>query len=226
MALNIFRGISSHLGRTMPQPNNKEVADVRYNPKNRGQFGFLGNGELPYHADLGDMIGFMCLRNAQSGGIRKIASSIAIYYEMMRLRPDLVNVLEQPFKMMIRQPHPGHGGNSTELPLFNWTEQKLSVSAYLVHIKRAQKQSGVAPLSLQQKEALQLFNEIAESLSFEINVVPGDIEFYNNHVVLHSRTAFSHNDNPLLIRHFLRIWLTRKSFRPLPREHPIHFRER
>jgi hypothetical protein len=44
---------------------------------------------------------------------------------------------------------------------------------------------------------------------------PGDLQFVNNHVALHSRTAFEDHAETDRKRHLLRMWLSVPNSRPL-----------
>ena len=218
--------VSLHLGEPMRQPGDTKLAHVKFVPENRGQFGYMGNIELPYHSDLEDIIGFLCIRPAESGGDRKIASSVAIHNEMVRRRPDLASVLYRPIHMAIQRPHPDHGKPWTELPMFSVVDGKLCVAGYRVHMKRALRFPGVPRPTAEQSEALKLFNALAEEMRYQFQVSAGDIEFYNNHTSLHTRTDFIDEREHGKNRHLLRIWLSQPGLRPLPPEHPIELRKR
>jgi hypothetical protein len=43
----------------------------------------------------------------------------------------------------------------------------------------------------------------------------GDMQFLNNHVMIHSRTQFEDHDEPARKRHLLRLWLSIPNGRPL-----------
>ena len=45
---------------------------------------------------------------------------------------------------------------------------------------------------------------------------PGDLQWLNNHVILHSRTAFVDHDDPARRRHLLRLWLALPEGHALP----------
>ena len=62
-----------------------------------------------------------------------------------------------------------------------------------------------------------LINELAESPEFHFSMMfePGDIQFLNNHVTLHSRTAFEDFPEPERKRHLLRMWLSPPNSREL-----------
>ena len=50
-----------------------------------------------------------------------------------------------------------------------------------------------------------------------MDFAPGDMQFLNNHVVLHSRTNYEDHANPNKRRHLLRLWLACEDGPPLPK---------
>lgn len=61
--------------------------------------------------------------------------------------------------------------------------------------------------------AMKFLNETAarEDLRLEMMLQPGDMQFLNNHVCLHSRTSYDDFDEPDRKRHMLRLWLNNNS---------------
>jgi hypothetical protein len=57
---------------------------------------YHSSAELAYHSDSCDVVVLMCLNQAKSGGGNRLASTVAIYNEMLRRRPDLVEELCKP----------------------------------------------------------------------------------------------------------------------------------
>ena len=47
---------------------------------------------LEFHSDRCDVVGLLCVRKAKSGGASRIVSSAAIHNEILRRRPDLIDV--------------------------------------------------------------------------------------------------------------------------------------
>ena len=60
-----------------------------------------------FHTDSCDIVGLLCLKTAKSGGLSSLTSSMAIYNEMARRRPDLVARLFRPFPTDRRGEVPG-----------------------------------------------------------------------------------------------------------------------
>ena len=239
-----FMAIGRAVGEPMEQPGGVTLAHVRSGPRRKEssrfsvtgglpvgperprrqqEFGFRATGELPFHGDLEDVIGFLCVRPAQRGGARKFASAVTVYNVMRREHPDRLRVLTEPFHMALQFSHPDHGGRWTQLPFLSVRDDVFNACAYRVHIRRAQALPGVPRLTEAQSDALETFNSIADEISVSVELQPGDMEFFNNHVILHTRTQFS-DDPPG--RHLLRVWLSIEGFRTLHDQHPIKLRSR
>ncbi|MEU6731127.1 TauD/TfdA family dioxygenase [Nonomuraea wenchangensis] len=59
--------------------------------------GYQHSGRLSYHSDPSDAVALMCVRPAKSGGLSSNVSSVAVHNESVRTRPDLAEVLYQPW---------------------------------------------------------------------------------------------------------------------------------
>jgi hypothetical protein len=183
-------------------------------PKGRG---YTSNQKLTYHTDSGDVVGLFVLRTAKSGGLSMIASSVAIHNEIARTRPDLLEVLYQPFYWSWQgQEEPGTLPFYPQ-PVFSVWNGKFSCRYVRTHLISAQRFDEVPRLTPQQQEAMALLDSLAGSETFHFSMMfdPGDIQFLNNHVALHSRTAFEDFDEPEHKRHLLRMWLSVPNSRAL-----------
>jgi hypothetical protein len=60
-------------------------------------------------------------------------------------------------------------------------------------------------------------DELANSpeMVFDMRLEPGDFQLLNNHVTLHSRTAFEDYDDPAKKRSLLRSWICNPNSQPL-----------
>jgi hypothetical protein len=67
-------------------------------------------------------------------------------------------------------------------------------------------------------------HELAEELCFEMSFAPGDIQFVNNHVIYHARTAFEDDPAQRADRLLLRLWLAMPNSRALPDGHEVLWR--
>ena len=74
-----------------------------------------------------------------------------------------------------------------------------------------------------QNEALDLLNEAATELSYEMKMQPGDIQLLNNHVVYHARDPFEDDVANGRKRLLLRLWLAMPNSRRLPDDYEVLF---
>ena len=72
----------------------------------------------------------------------------------------------------------------------------------LAGVRRAK---GLCALSQDQREALDVLEDIARESQIVVDAEPGDLIFLNNHAILHSREAFT--DTPRASRYLVRMWL-------------------
>ena len=171
-----------------------------------------------HHTDSCDVVGLLCLRAAKLGGLSNLVSSTTIFNEMRRRRPDLLRVLLEPIQTDRRGEVPLGGKPYFSIPVFNWHENLLSAIYQRQYIESARRFPRVAPLSPQQIQALDRFDELANdpALNLMMELQPGDMQFVHNHTILHDRTAFEDFPEPERKRHLLRLWLAPPNARPLP----------
>jgi hypothetical protein len=55
----------------------------------------------------------------------------------------------------------------------------------------------------------------SDTFTFDMRLVPGDFQILNNHVILHSRTAYEDHDEPSRKRSLLRSWIATPNSQPL-----------
>jgi len=187
-------------------------------PKHRS---YMSNERLSYHTDFADVIGLLCLHGAKSGGESKIVSSIAIHNEILRRRPDLLRVLYRPYWVDRRGEIPAGAKPYYPMPIFSLFGGKLTTYYAGGHMKTTAQFAELPPMSAAQKEAMTLVDEIANDPAFHLSMVMerGDLQFINNHTVLHSRTAYEDYPERERARHLLRLWLVTPAGRPLPHWH-------
>jgi len=221
----IYWGLGLHLGTAVSQSSrNDYLGDVRDlgtgldGPKFRG---YTSAGKLTYHTDACDITGLFCLHPAKQGGLSRIVSSLAIHDEILRTRPDLSEVLYQPYWWSMQGNElPGVAPYYTQ-PIFAVEDGYFACRFTRTHIRSAemaaQDNPAVPKQTPQQCDALDLIEEIAARPEFHLTMMfePGDIQFLNNHLNLHTRTAFEDWPEPDRKRHLLRLWLSLPNGRPL-----------
>lgn len=170
-----------------------------------------------YHTDSCDVVGLLCLQPAKAGGLSSIVSSVTLFNEIRRRRPDLIPCLFEPIETD-RRGEVGEGQKPYfQIPVFNWYAGLLSAIYQRKYIDSARR-FVKTPLSSQQVEALDLFDALSDdpSLNLAMEFLPGDMQFLHNHTLLHDRTAFEDWPEPERKRHLLRLWLAPLEGRPLP----------
>lgn len=185
----------------------------------------LSNGALRFHTDRCDVVGLLCVRQAGSGGVSKLASSVAIHNAILERRPDLLEVLFQPYFRSRFGEEKGAEQVAYPLPIFGLRNGKFTSHYSLTYIEAAELIAGVPKLSDAQREALAMLQQVAEELSFEMVLEPGDIQLLNNHVVYHGRTPFTDDAPSGRSRLLYRLWLSMPNSRPLPEDHAILWRD-
>ena len=215
-----FWCIGLHVGDPVSQ-NSKghllgHVADLGNtsfaNPKNRG---YQTHEQLPFHCDSCDVVGLLCLHPSKSGGESTVTSSLNIYNEMLRRRPELVAALAEPVYRDRRNEIPEGKDPWFQLPVFNFADDHLTVSWQGGYIRSAERFEELPPQSQDLKDALDMFAKLARELTYGMDFQQGDIQFLHNHVTVHPRTKFEDYSELERRRNLLRLWLTTPAGRPL-----------
>lgn len=227
----LYVGLCRHLGTTLAQSRGGDhLGDVRNlnvdvnSPRGRA---YTSNQKLTFHADQADVVGLLVLRVAKAGGLSMLASALAIRNEIARTRPDLLHVLYQPMCWSWQEQQPPGAPGWYSQPIYTELEGRFSSCYIRTHIVSAQRFEAVPRLSPPQVEAMDLIDRLAHSPEFHLSTMfqPGDLQFLNNHVILHSRTAFEDHEEPDRRRHLLRIWLAVRNSRPLHESRRAFYRD-
>jgi hypothetical protein len=171
-----------------------------------------------FHTDSCDVVALLCLRRAKSGGLSSLVSSVTIFNEMRRRRPDLAKILFEPVETDRRGEMDAGQKPYFLIPVFNWRDELLSTIYQRQYIESARRLPDVPPLTAGQIEAMDMFDALANdpALNMHMEFRPGDIQLVHNHTILHDRTAFEDWPEPERKRHLLRLWLAPANARPLP----------
>jgi hypothetical protein len=229
----IFWGIGTHLGTSVYQNAKGEImGEVRdetklpsrtYAPAEVGKIASSrararSTGPLRWHTDRCDVIALLCVRNPKAGGISKLTSIVTIYNEILRRRPDLLELLCQDYWRA--RPADEDGPTTTRafaLPVFGVENGKLTCQYSRTYVEQAQEFPEVPRITGAQNEALDLLAEVAEEVCVYSPFVPGDLQLLNNHVIFHGRTAYEDDSASHQERLLLRLWLSMPNSRRLPR---------
>ncbi len=184
----------------------------------RRERGYRSAMELALHTDSDDIVSLLCLREARAGGESRLVSAVAVYNEIVRSRPDLLEPLfaGYPYHWFGEQP-PGQGEvTDYPVPVFGYEKGRLSCIFLRAFIDMAAEATGLA-LDERQSEALDVFCDVIEreAMQFRFHLRPGCASFINNYTVLHSRTAFEDWPQDERKRLLLRLWLKADPPRPV-----------
>lgn len=227
----LFWGLSLHLGTPEAQDRaGRRLHHVRAERSFAGQAdakaafnssnmrGYQTNLELAFHGDGSDALLLLCIRDAPQGGMSRVASASGAFNRVLERRPDLAVALQQPFVFDTR----GELGAERPFqvsPIFVEHAGRMNILYKRGYIQLAQRLPGAPRLTPEQVQAMDLLDEILldPRLHYEFKLGPGDILIANNYNVLHARTPYVDDPDPVRARHMLRIWSTlRRSRRPLP----------
>jgi hypothetical protein len=205
-----YWGISTHIGRAFSQ--NAEghllghVIDQGQTVKTANGRGYRSSERLNFHADGCDVVSLFVLRLAKSGGEHRLCSSVALYNEMLRRRPELAEALTYYFYCTRRGEIPvGESKPWFRQPVFSVQDGYFAARGASNTILRGAKLPGIPPLTDDQQEAINFYQALAQELSIAVDFEPGDIEYAQSHVTLHARTAVEDWPEPERKRHLMRL---------------------
>jgi Taurine catabolism dioxygenase TauD, TfdA family len=181
----------------------------------------LSSGALRFHTDRCDVVGLLCVRQASSGGVSKLCSSAAVHNAMLARRPELLEALYRDVWRSRLGEEAGGEHQAYPLPIFGVAGGKSTSHYSLTYIEAAQLMPGVPKLTQAQREAIDMLMALAEELSFEMVLEPGDMQFLNNHVIYHGRTPFEDDPESGRDRLLFRLWLSMPNSRALPAGHEV-----
>jgi len=185
----------------------------------------LSNGPLRFHTDRTDVVALLCAATSSSGGASRIASSPAVHNQILAERPDLLEVLFAPYQRSRLGEEIGGENMTYPLPVFGIQDGYFTSHYSRTYIEAAEEMDGVAKLTIEQVEAIEMLHDAADALCFGMQLEAGDMQFLNSHVTYHARDAFEDNPGQNAPGRCLhRLWLTTPNNRPLPEDHKILWR--
>ena len=221
-AAAIFCGIGAHIGRARSQNAAGHilghVRDTGADARDTNTRIYQTAARQTFHTDSADVVGLICLQDAQEGGLSLLVSAVSIYNRMRAMRPDLLERLFDPIATDRRGEIPVGAKPYMEIPPLKWHAGKLTVFYQRQYIDSAQRFTDAMRLSDDHVTALDMFDALANDaeMHFGMRLQPGDMQFVYNHSQLHDRTGFTDWPDPDKRRHLLRLWLSLPGDRPLP----------
>jgi hypothetical protein len=220
--MRLIRDEGGDVGKRYGQIEAARMADGR--PFLSSYARTLSNGALRFHTDRTDVVSLLCVRQAARGGVSLICSSVSVMNEMLKRRPDLAQVLFEPYWRS------RHGEESETpdavyaLPVFAVRDGRFTSHFSMTYIEAAQTVAGVPGLTDAQREALDMLLALSRELALEMTLEPGDIQLLNSHVTYHGRTPFEDDRTAGRDRLLMRLWLAMPNSRALPEGHEVLWR--
>lgn len=172
--------------------------DVRY---------YRTNKALAVHTDAADFVGLLCMKPAKRGGLSRIASSVAVFNELLQRRPELAPRLFEPMYFDTK----GEGGlRAFPIKPCRYANGELRTFWQSDYYRTAQQIPHVPRLTAAEQELLDVYDGIANDPEFHLDMelMPGDIQLISNHTILHARTEFEDFAELDQRRHLLRLWIS------------------
>jgi hypothetical protein len=210
-AATVFWCLGLHLGRPGAQNGRGDllgrVRDQGLSYDDPRVRGYQTTAALAPHTDFADVVGLMCLRPAASGGLSRLVSSVSVYNELLRRRPDLVDALFEP---MVFDARGDAGVDWARVIPCRYDAGQLRTLYHGDYLRSAAGRDQAPELTPRERELLDLYDEIATApgMYIEFELHAGDIELLYNHSVLHARTPYVDSEDPNAKRELLRLWLS------------------
>jgi hypothetical protein len=151
------------------------------------------------HVDrAADLVGLLCIRSAESGGLSFAVSSKTVYNIMLERHPELLATLCRPVPMHV-PPQWGPNGQEEprwcELPMFSRVGNHFASYFNRLHIEQTQPFPDAPRITSEQAAAVDAVEEVGRlrELRLEMPLQPGDLQLVNNLSVAHARTAYSND---------------------------------
>lgn len=203
-------GLGAHLGMAIEQSaRHDRIGYVRKEPSPELR-GYLSDTELGPHTDYHEILSLASVVAAREGGVSGFVSSAAVYEAIRTERPDLLEALQEGYYY----PTSLETVTDYKVPSFSVQDGHIALYNYVIFISQA---AGIRGESVPSKlvEALRYLFKVAArpELMIRFTMQPGEIVFWHNFRVMHSRTGFK--NEPDCERLLLRLWLNAHESLPM-----------
>ncbi|MBV7484153.1 TauD/TfdA family dioxygenase [Bordetella sp. BOR01] len=199
------------LGHVRDQGRDYDALNVR---------GYQTQAHLPFHCDPSDVVGLFCLNKARAGGLSSVVSGISMYNVLLREKPQYLDLLYRGFLYDRRGEETEYQAPISDfVPAYSYLDGDLSIRYVRKSMETAQQKLQV-PFTDEEREVLDYMEDLSrrEDLVYSMMLEPGDMQFCNNYLVLHSRTQYEDHEKPEDKRHMLRLWVQIPDIRKLAPE--------
>ncbi|MDP6978889.1 MAG: TauD/TfdA family dioxygenase [Myxococcota bacterium] len=166
--------------------------------------------QIEYHCDAADVVGLLCMQRAKTGGKSRIVSSVSVYNELCKQRPDLAARLFEPLSLDIRDAKADAPVRFMPVQPSCYSDGELRTFYHSDYFRSVQRHDDAPRHSELERDLLDTYEAIAltPGMYLDLELEPGDIQLVSNHTVLHARTEYEEWPEPERRRHLLRLWLS------------------
>jgi hypothetical protein len=217
----IYWGLGRHMGDLVPQNRKGDLLGHIRDLGRRGPYerAYATNEDLGFHTDSTDFVGLLCLRPALYGGESFVASSGLLYNMVLDEHPEYLPILAKSFPTDWRSEEPPGSPGWYPEPLFSYFGGALSATMRTGRALSAMRFPEVPRLSADEVSCFMYLESLPKrpGVALGMHLRTGDLQFLNNFVVVHNRSAFGDDpQDPARQRHLLRLWISRpQGGRPL-----------
>jgi hypothetical protein len=173
----------------------------------------ITSAELNFHTDNASSrtppqyIGLLCWHGAREGGRSRLLSWYAVYNELLRTCPEPIPRGFAPFLFDRQMEHAEGAPRVLSRPLFELDDDALVVRYFRILSHAGYRMAG-RTLDAEGAALLAAIEAILEREGFryDLDFQPGQIQFVNNAVIGHARTAFVDHPEPDRRRLLVRMW--------------------
>ena len=214
------------LGHLMgPNVAQKWDGTMIYDVTNTGkQYGYgvrgsATNVELLFHNDnafgikVPDHVGLLCKYPAKNGGVSRFCSLYSVHQIMENKFPKQLERLYEPMHFDRQAEHASGAPKTSFAPFFSWHDNKLRCRANSSLVRKGYEVSK-KKMDAQLIEAIEAVDEVTatEDLWIEAPLVRGQVQYLNNHELVHYRSSFIDHEDPDKKRYLYRLFSCSNSF--------------
>mgnify|MGYP001195036067 CR=1 FL=1 len=189
------------------------IMDERKSMKSGGRYHQTQEGGS-YHSDspqwtkVPDLIGMLCINPAKKGGTSKLVSTYTIHNHILNEQKNHLKALYEKFYFDKRGEYESDESPTVFEPIFQFKDGKLYCRYLRDYIQAGHKIQN-QPLTESQEMSLQLLEKVSQNENYVISydLQSNDIVFFDNHRILHGRTAFEDFEDENRKRFLLRTWI-------------------
>ncbi|KAJ3327183.1 hypothetical protein HDU76_012275 [Blyttiomyces sp. JEL0837] len=167
---------------------------------------YASNKRQHFHTDGSDIVGLLCLSQAEEGGRSMLASTATVYNDLMKRRPDVIDTMLQPFHWDRKNEQSEGSKPYHEAPILHYHANKPFIHLDQNFFYSATRHPNVPPPTTAQIEAINEIENSCNQFKLTMELKPGDLQIVHNHSVLHDREAFV--DSGERSRYLFRVWIS------------------